>query len=45
MKRFEGYLYALIAICVLVGGAYSLYKVYTTPDDGQTYEVDFRASP
>jgi len=45
MKRFAGYLYAILAICMLAGSAYIIYKVYTTPDDGKTYELDFRASP
>jgi hypothetical protein len=45
MKRFEGYLYAMLAICMLVGSVYSFYKICTTPDVGKTYELDFRASP
>tara|TARA_B110000503_G_scaffold93157_1_gene140516 strand:+ start:403 stop:540 length:138 start_codon:yes stop_codon:yes gene_type:complete len=45
MKRFEGYLWAILAICMLVGSVYIIYKVNTTPDDGKTYELDFRASP
>lgn len=45
MKRFEGYLYAMLAICMLVGSVYIIYKVNTTPDVGKTYELDFRATP